>query len=102
MPTTINSVLAKEPLTEAEIKNSTALRLARCVRSAECKFSEGPRSYYWDVLRFQAKEHPSPSKLTCLAFRGEGHLPTGIRKVSPTKLATHKIEIDFTSWTVDD
>lgn len=102
MPITINSVLAKEPLTEAEIKNGTALRLARCVRSAEGEFSEGPRSYYWDVLRFQAKEHPSPSKLTCLAFRGEGRLPTGIRKVPPTKLATHEVKIDSASWSVDE
>lgn len=102
MPLTINSVLAKEPLTEAEIKNDTALRLARCVRSAEGEFSEGPRSYYWDVLRFQAKEHPSPSKLTCLAFRGEGRLPTGIRKVPPTKLATHEVKIGSTSWSVDE
>lgn len=102
MPITINSVLAKEPLTEAEIKNGTALRLARCVRSAEGEFSEGPRSYYWDVLRFQAKEHQSPSKLTCLAFRGEGRLPTGIRKVPPTKLATHEVKIDSTSWSVDE
>lgn len=102
MPITINSVLAKEPLTEAEIKHGTALRLARCVRSAEGEFSEGPRSYYWDVLRFQAKEHPSPSKPTCLAFRGEGHLPTGIRKVSPTKLATHEVKIDSALWSVDE
>lgn len=102
MPLTINSVLAKGPLTEAEIKNDTALRLARCVRSAEGEFSEGPRSYYWDVLRFQAKEHPSPSKLTCLAFRGEGRLPTGIRKVPPTKLATHEVKIGSTSWSVDE
>lgn len=102
MPITINSVLAKEPLTEAEIKNGTALRLARCVRSAEGEFSEGPRSYYWDALRFQAKEHPSPSKLTCLAFRGEGRLPTGIRKVPPTKLATHEVKIDSASWSVDE
>lgn len=102
MPITINSVLAKEPLTEAEIKNGTALRLARCVRSAEGEFSEGPRSYYWDVLRFQTKEHPSPSKLTCLAFRGEGRLLTGIRKVPPTKLATHEVKIDSTSWSVDE
>lgn len=102
MPITSSSVLAKEPLTEAEIKNGTALRLARCVRSAEGEFSEGPRSYYWDVLRFQAKEQPSPSKLTCLALRGEGHLPTGIRKVSPTKLATHEVKIDSTSWSVDE
>lgn len=102
MPITISSVLAKEPLTEAEIKNGTALRLARCVRSAEGEFSEGPHSYYWDVLRFQAEEHPSPSKLTCLAFRGEGRLPTGIRKVSPTKLATHEEKIDSASWSVDE
>lgn len=102
MPITISSVLAKEPLTEAEIKNGTALRLARCVRSAEGEFSEGPHSYYWDVLRFQAEEHPSPSKLTCLAFRGEGRLPTGIRKVSPTKLATHEVKIDSASWSVDE
>lgn len=102
MPITISAVLAKEPLTEAEIKNGTALRLARCVRSAEGKFSEGPRSYYWDVLRFQVKEQPSPSKLTCLALWGEGHLPTGIRKVSPTKLATHEVKIDSTSWSVDE
>lgn len=102
MPITISSVLAKEPLTEAEIKNGTALRLARCVRSAEGEFSEGPRSYYWDVLRFQAKEHPSPSKLTCLAFRGEGRLPTGIRKISPTKLATHEVKIDSASWSVNE
>lgn len=102
MPITINSVLAQEPLTEAEIKNGTALRLARCVRSAEGEFSEGPRSYYWDVLRFQAKEHPSPSKLTCLAFRGEGRLPTGIRKISPTKLAMHEVKIDSDSWSVNE
>ena len=102
MPITISSVLAKEPFTEAEIKNGTALRLARCVRSAEGEFSEGPRSYYWDVLRFQAKVHPSPSKLTCLAFRGEGRLPTGIRKVPPTKLATHEVKIDSAFWSVDE
>lgn len=102
MPITISSVLAKEPLTETEIKNGTALRLARCARSAEGEFSEGPRSYYWDVLRFQINEHPSPSKLTCLAFRGEGRLPTGIRKVTPTKLATHEARIDSASWSVDE
>ena len=102
MPTTINSVLAKEPLTEAEIKRGTALRLARCVRSAEGEFSEGPCSYYWDVLRFRAEGHPSASKLTCLALRGEGHLPTGLRKVSPTKLATHEAEIASASWNVDE
>lgn len=102
MPITISSVLAKEPLTETEIKNGTALRLARCARSAEGEFSEGPRSYYWDVLRFQANEYPSPSKLTCLAFRGEGRLPTGIRKVTPTKLATHEVRIDSASWSVDE
>lgn len=102
MPITISSVLAKEPLTETEIKNGTALRLARCARSAEGKFSEGPRSYYWDVLRFQANEYPPPSKLTCLAFRGEGRLPTGIRKVTPTKLATHEVRIDSASWSVDE
>lgn len=102
MPITISSVLAKEPLTEAEIKNGTALRLARCVRSAEGEFSEGPSSYYWDVLRFRSEEHSSPSKLACLAFRGEGHLPTGMRKVSPTKLATHKAEIASASWSVDE
>lgn len=102
MPITISSILAKEPLTKAEIKNGTALRLARCVRSAEGEFSEGPRSYYWDVLRFQVEEHPSPSKLTCLAFRGEGRLPTGIRKVTPTKLATHEVRIDSASWSVDE
>ena len=102
MPITISSVLAKEPLTKAEIKNGTALRLARCVRSAEGEFSEGPSSYYWDVLRFRSEEHSSPSKLACLAFRGEGHLPTGMRKVSPTKLATHKAEIASASWSVDE
>lgn len=102
MPITINSVLAKKPPTEAEIKNGTFLRLARCVRSAEGEFSEGPRSYYWDVLHFRAEGHPSPSKLTCLAFRGEGRLPTGIRKVSPTKLATHEAEIASASWSVDE
>lgn len=102
MPITISSVLAKEPLTEAEIKNGTALRLARCVRSAEGEFSEGPSSYYWDVLRFRSEEHSSPSKLTCLAIRGEGHLPNGLRKASPTKLATHKAEIASASWCVDE
>ena len=102
MPTTINSVLAKEPLTEAEIKRGTALRLARCVRSAEGEFSEGPCSYYWDVLRFRAEGHPSASKLTCLALRGEGHLPTGLRKVSPTKLATHEAKIASAPWNVDE
>ena len=102
MSITISSVLAKKPLTKTEIKNGTALRLARCVRSAEGEFSEGPHSYYWDVLRFQAEEHPSPSKLTCLAFRGEGRLPSGIRKVSPTKLATYEVKIDSASWSVDE
>ena len=102
MPITISSVLAKEPLTEAEIKNGTALRLARCVRSEEGDFSEGPHSYLWDVLRFRSVEHSSPSKLACLAFRGEGHLPTGIRKVSPTKLATHEVKIDSASWSADE
>lgn len=102
MPITISSVLAKEPLTEAEIKNGTALRLARCVRSAEGEFSEGPSSYYWDVLRFRSEANSSPSKLTCLAFRGEGYLPTGMRKVSPTKLATHKVEIASAPWNVDE
>lgn len=102
MPITINSVLAKEPLTKTEIKNGTALRLARCVRSAEGEFSEGPSSYYWDVLRFRSEEHSSPSKLICLALRGEGRLPTGIRKVSPTKLATHEAEIASASWSVDE
>ena len=102
MSITISSVLAKEPLTKAEIKNGTALRLARCVRSAEGEFSEGPHSYFWDVLRFRSVEHSSPSKLTCLAFRGEGHLPTGIRKVSPTKLSTHKVKIDSASWSADE
>lgn len=102
MPITISSVLAKEPLTEAEIKRGTALRLARCVRSAEGEFSEGPRSYYWDVLHFRAEGRPSASKLTCLAFQGEGRLPTGVRKVAPTKLATHEANIDSASWSVDE
>lgn len=103
MPTTIDSVLATTPLTEEEKQKGSALRLARCVRSAEGDFSEGPSSYLWVVLRFRREGSRGASRPTCLALRGNGrYLPNRVRRIAPSLLATHRITLGADPWAADE
>lgn len=103
MPTTVASLLTTSPLSKEEKLRGNALRLVRCLRSAEGNFSEGPRSYHWIILHFHKNEERITPKPTCIAFRRNNrYLPSGIRRIEPIKLATHHTAIDLDSWTVDE
>ncbi len=103
MPVSIEEVLANQPLTETELRNGSALRFARCVRSAEGAFSEGPKSYHWDILRFRKKSISQIAGPRCVALRGTRRfLPSGARFSEPHKLAEHSRLIGSEQWLVDE
>ncbi len=103
MPTTVASLLTTSPLSKEEKLRGNALRLVRCLRSAEGNFSDGPHSYHWILLHFHKNEERIAPKPTCIAFRGnKRYLPSGIRRIEPIKLAAHHTTIDLDSWTVDE
>lgn len=103
MPISISAVLERQPLTEPEIKNGCALRLARCVRSAEGEFSEGPRSYHWDILCFSKQGASHSENLRCLSLRGNRrYLPSGARFIKPVKLAEHNHAIASDLWSAGE
>lgn len=103
MPTTVASLLTTSPLSKEEKLRGNALRLARCLRSAEGDFSEGPSSYHWIILHFHRNEKRITPRLTCIAFRGnKRYLPSGIRRIEPFQLATHHTTIEHDSWIADE
>lgn len=103
MANSIDEVLENQPLSDAEIQNGVALRLVRCVRSAEGEFSEGPSSYFWDILLFRNESMSASHKLHCLSLRGNRrYLPSGARLIKPAKLAEQVQLIDFNKWHIDE
>ena len=97
---TISSCLSREPLTDRELRDGVFLRVARCLRSDEGTFGEGPVSHLWSVLSGRRDGAPRPPR--CIGLEGGGRAVRGVRLLRPTPLASHELEAAGDSWRVDE
>ena len=97
---TVKGVLEESPLNPKETSDGRALRLVRCLRSAEGNFSEAPVSYLWIVVSL-VKVGSGSSSLRGVGFLGNRrYVPTGIVPLKSELLSTGTVEVDETEWTV--
>lgn len=97
---TISSCLSREPLTDRELRDGAFLRVARCLRSDEGTFGEGPVSHLWSVLSGRRDGAPRPPR--CIGLEDGRRAVRGVRLLRPTPLASRRAELAGEAWTVDE
>ncbi len=97
---TISSCLSNTPLSERELRDGAFLRVARCLRSNEGAFGEGPVSHLWVVLSGRRGGAPRPPR--CIGLEGGTRAVRGVRLLGPTPLVSRQAELAGETWTVGE
>lgn len=80
----------EHPISDEERSAGTLLRLAKCFRSGDGVFSDGPHSFIWVILvaRLKGKVHVP----RIVALLGERRLVKGIASIKPQLVAKHTLD----------
>ncbi|WP_273382316.1 glycosyltransferase [Enorma phocaeensis] len=87
------------PITDEERSSGTILRLAKCFRSNQGAFSDGPQSYFWIILA--ATLTPKARIPRIIALQGGKRLVRRATLVEPKLLAKHRL-YDEGCWEIEE